>query len=163
MFYNGTMRVKGTTLGQVVSFQLNGSTGVQQFYTITGANVADSETDQVPYAGTRNPTISVAGKTEYDMEMEIIVDDPLFYHNMRRSIDNFDDTTTDTTDADMIRLSFVKQGGSGTKETIEILIDDYFITEAPLPIPEDKGPIRSMLKIMPKSIKVITIDPVFHS
>ena len=38
-----------------------------------------------------------------------------------------------------------------------------FITEAPLPIPEDKGPIRSMLKIMPKSIKVITIDPVFHS
>ena len=163
MFYNGTMRVKGTTLGQVVSFQLNGSTGVQQFYTITGANVADSETDQVPYAGTRNPTISVAGKTEYDMEMEIIVDDPLFYHNMRRSIDNFDDTTTDTTDADMIRLSFVKQGGTGTKETIEILIDDYFITEAPLPIPEDKGPIRSMLKIMPKSIKVITIDPVFHS
>tara|TARA_R100000995_G_scaffold84595_1_gene63820 strand:+ start:1059 stop:3299 length:2241 start_codon:yes stop_codon:yes gene_type:complete len=163
MFYNGTMRVKGTTLGQVVSFQLNGSTGVQQFYTITGANVADSKTDQVPFAGTRNPTISVAGKTEYDMEMEIIVDDPLFYHNMRRSIDNFDDTTTDTTDADMIRLSFVKQGGSGTKETIEILIDDYFITEAPLPIPEDKGPIRSMLKIMPKSIKVITIDPVFHS
>ena len=163
MFYNGTIRVKGTTLGQVVSFQLNGSTGVQQIYTITGANVADSATDQVPYAGTRNPTISVAGKTEYDMELEIIVDDPLFYHNMRRSIDNFDDTTTDTTDADMIRLSFVKQGGSGTKETIEILIDDYFITEAPLPIPEDKGPIRSMMKIMPKSIKVITIDPLFHS
>ena len=96
-------------------------------------------------------------------ELEIIVDDPLFYHNMRRSIDNFDDTTSDTTDSDMIRLSFVKQGGSGTKETIEILIDDYFITEAPLPIPEDKGPIRSMLKIMPKSIKVITIDPLFHS
>tara|TARA_R110002020_G_scaffold216353_3_gene423923 strand:+ start:6317 stop:8554 length:2238 start_codon:yes stop_codon:yes gene_type:complete len=163
MFYNGTMRVKGTTLGQVVSFTLNGSTGVQQFYTITGANVADSKTDQTPYAGTRNPTISVAGKTEYDLELEIIVDDPLFYHNMRRGVDNFDDTTTDTTDADMIRLSFVKQGGTGTKETIEILIDDYFITEAPLPIPEDKGPIRSMLKIMPKSIKVITIDPLFHS
>lgn len=163
MFYNGTIRVKGTTLGQVVSFQLNGSTGVQQIYTITGANVADSKLDQTPYAGTRNPTISVAGKTSYDMELEIIVDDPLFYHNMRRSIDNFDDTTTDTTDSDMIRLSFVKQGGSGTKETIEILIDDYFITEAPLPIPEDKGPIRSMLKIMPKSIKVITIDPLFHS
>ena len=163
MFYNGTIRVKGTTLGQVVSFQLNGSTGVQQFYTINGVNVADAETDQVPFAGTRNPTIAVAGKTEYDMEMEIIVDDPLFYHNMRRSIDNFDDTTTDTTDDDMIRLSFVKVGGTGTKETIEIIIDDYFITEAPLPIPEDKGPIRSMLKIMPKSIKVISIDPLFHS
>ena len=163
MFYNGTIRVKGTTLGQVISFQLNGSTGVQQYYTISGANVTDSKTDQVPFAGTRNPTISVEGKTDYNMELEIIVDDPLFYHNMRRGVDNFDDDTSDTTDSDMIRLTFVKQGGSGTKETIEIVIDDYFITEAPLPIPEDKGPLRSMLKIMPKSIRVTSIDTLFHS
>jgi len=163
MFYNGIITVKGVTLGQVTSFTLNGSTGVQQYYTITGANVDDAKTDQVPFAGTRNPTIAVEGKTEYDLELEIIVDDPVFYHNMRRAVDNYDDTTTDTTDADMIRLSFTKQGGSGTKESLDIVIDDYFITEAPLPIPEDKGPIRSMLKIAPKSMRVIATDTLFHS
>ena len=163
MFYNGIITVKGVTLGQVVSFTLNGSTGVEQFYTITGANVDDADTDQVPFAGSRNPAVAVEGKTEYSLDLEIIVDDPVFYHNMRRTVDNFDDTTTDTTDSDMIRLSFTKQGGSGTKESLDIVIDDYFITEAPLPIPEDKGPIRSALKIAPKSIRVHATDTLFHS
>jgi len=69
MFYNGTITVLGQTIGQVVSFTLNGKTGVEQFYTISGANIVDSVTDQVPHAGTRNPTLAVEGKTEYDMEM----------------------------------------------------------------------------------------------
>ena len=103
------------------------------------------------------------GKTEYNLDLEIIVDDPVIYHNKRRAVENYDDTTTDTTDSDMIRLSFTKQGGTGTKESLDIVIDDYFITEAPLPVPEDKGPIRSALKIAPKSIRVHSTDTVFHS
>ena len=163
MFYNGTIQVAGTQLGQVVSFTLNGSTGVQQYYTINGAHIADAETDQVPFAGTRNASLAVEGKTEYDLEMEIIVDDPVFYHRMRRSIDNFDEDTSDTTDADMIRLSFTKQGTGVTRESLDIVIDDYYITEAPLPIPEDKGPLRSVMKIMPKSMHVIAKDTLLHS
>jgi hypothetical protein len=163
MFYNGTIQVAGVQVGQVVSFTLNGSTGVQQYYTINGANVADAETDQVPFAGTRNASLAVEGRTEYDLEMEIIVDDPVFYHKMRRSIDNFDDDTSDTTDADMIRFSFTKQGTGATRESLDIVIDDYYITEAPLPIPEDKGPLRSMMRIMPKSMHVIAKDTLLHS
>ena len=54
MFYNGTIKVKGVTLGQVVSFTINGKTGVEQHYTINGVTAGDSATDQVPFAGTRN-------------------------------------------------------------------------------------------------------------
>ena len=97
------------------------------------------------------------------MEMEIIVDDPLFYHNMRRAVANFDETTSDNTDADQIRLSFVKQGTGSDRESLDILMDDYFITEAPLPIPEDKGPMRAKLKVLPKSVKVIAKDTVLAS
>jgi hypothetical protein len=160
MFYNGSVTMLGTQLGQVVSFTLNGKTGVEQHYAISGANIADNATDQVPFAGTRNPVIAAEGKTEYDLEMEIIVDDPLFYHNMRRAVANFDETTADNTDADQIRLSFVKQGTGATRESLDILMDDYFITEAPLPVPEDKGPMRAKLKVMPKSVKVIAKDTV---
>ena len=164
MFYNGSISMLGTTLGQVVSFTLNGKTGVEQYYTIGAANIANSATDQVPFAGTRNPTLAVEGKTEYDLEMEIIVDDPLFYHNMRRAVENFDETDeTAQTDADMIRLSFTKQVSSGTAESIDILMDDYYIVEAPLPVPEDKGPLRAKLKILPKSVKVIAVDTVIHA
>ena len=163
MFYNGIIKVKGVTLGQVVGFTLSGSTGVQQYYTITGNTIADSETDQIPFGGSRNPAIAVEGKTEYNLDLEIIVDDPVFYHNMRRGVDNFDDDTSDTTDLDMIRLSFTKQGAGGVRESMDIIIDDYFITEAPLPVPEDKGPLRSALKIMPKSMHVIAKDTLLHS
>ena len=164
MFYNGNISMLGTQLGQVVSFTLNGKTGVQQYYTIGAANIGNAATDQVPFAGTRNPTLAVEGKTEYDLEMEIIVDDPLFYHNMRRAVENFDDTDEAAqTDSDMIRLSFNKVVSSGTAESIDILIDDYYIVEAPLPIPEDKGPLRAKLKILPKAIKVIATDTIIHA
>jgi len=166
MFYNGTIKVKGVTLGQVVSFTLNGKTGVEQHYTINGVTTSDSLTDQVPFGGTRNASIAIEGKTEYDLEMEIIVDDPVFYHNMRRSIHNHDESTlSDVTDVDVIRLSFTKQGAglSTAREQLDFIIDDYYITEAPLPIPEDKGPIKSTLKIMPKSVKVVARDTILHA
>jgi len=164
MFYNGTITVLGQQVGQVVSFTLTGKTGVEQYYTISGSNVVDSVTDQVPQAGNRNPKLAVEGKTEFDLEMEIIVDDPVFFHNMRRAISNYDEDNTDSEDADIIRLSFNKLISGGTvHESLDILMDDFYITEAPLPIPEDKGPIRSKLKILPKSVKVIAKDTVLHA
>jgi len=156
MFYNGTITLAGVQIGQVVSFTVTGSTGVQQFYTINGAPITDAATDQTPFAGSRNASIAVEGQTEYMMDMEIIVDDPIFYHKMRRAVDH------DATTANMIRLSFTKAGTAAGRETLDIYLDDYVITEAPLPIPEDKGPIRAPLKVMPKAMRVISTDTLFH-
>ena len=157
MFYNGQITVGGINVGQVVSFTLTGNTGMVQHYTINGSPVTDSETDQVPFSGIRNPAISVEGKTEYMMDMEIIVDDPVFYHKMRRAVGH------DATTANQIRLSFTKAGTAGNRENLNILVDDYVITEAPLPIPEDKGVIKAPLKIMPKAIRVVATDTLLHS
>lgn len=158
MFYNGTVDVGGIRLGQVVSFDLKGKTGVEQFYTISGNKVADSVTDQIPFAGARNASIAVEGKTEYELDMEIIVDDPTLYHQMRRAVDNSDDANK------MVSLSFTKQGtgAASGRESMTVVIDDYYIVEAPLTIPEDKGPMRSKLKVMPKSIRVFAQDTVYH-
>ena len=156
MFYNGTITLAGVQIGQVVSFTVTGTTGVQQFYTINGAPITDATTDQTPFAGARNASIAVEGQTEYMMDMEIIVDDPVFYHKMRRAVDH------DATTANMIRLSFTKAGTAAGRETLDIYLDDYVITEAPLPIPEDKGPLRAPLKVMPKAMRVISTDTLFH-
>ena len=156
MFYNGTVSIAGITVGQVVSFTLSGNTGVQQFYTINGAAVTDSATDQIPFGGARNASLAVEGKTEYSMDCEIIVDDPVFYHKLRRTIDH------EASTANMIRLSFTKPGTASGREQLDILIDDFFITEAPLPIPEDKGVIRAPLKILPKAIRIVSFDTLLH-
>ena len=50
----------------------------------------------------------------------------------------------------------------GVREQIQVLIDDYIISEAPLPIPEDKGVIRTNVKILPKHVSVKSIDTLLH-
>jgi hypothetical protein len=158
MFYNGTIDIAGVRIGQVVSFDLKGKTGVEQFYTISGNKIEDAQTDQIPFAGARNPSIAVEGKTEYELDLEIIVDDPVFYHQLRRAVNNFDDANK------MVRLSFTKQGTSGasTRESMDIIMDDYQIVEASLPIPDDQAPIKSKIKVLPKSIRVFSQDTILH-
>ncbi len=157
MFYNGTVVIAGVNIGQVVSFTITGNTGVQQFYTINGAATSDSVTDQIPFGGSRNASLAIEGKTEYSMDCEIIVDDPVFYHKMRRAVDH--PSSADN----MIRLSFTKPGSATPREQIDIIVDDFFITEAPLPIPEDKGVIKAPLKILPKALRVVSRDTILHS
>tara|TARA_R110000850_G_scaffold71158_1_gene157317 strand:+ start:907 stop:2889 length:1983 start_codon:yes stop_codon:yes gene_type:complete len=164
MFYNGSITLAGQQVAQVMSFSLTGQTGMQAFHTINGHYQASSvSTDQVPFAGARNASLMIEGQTSYEMTMEIAVDDPLFYHKMRTgtefSVHGENNSTTN-----QIRILFEKNKTGSTAdadtEKMVILIDDYYIIEAPLQIPEDKGVVKSTLKIMPKAIKVLARDTI---
>jgi len=163
MFYNGSIRMAGVQIGQIQSFTLSGSNGMQAFHTLNGSTQASSTaTSQVPFGGSRNTSVMVEGQTTYDLSMEIIVDDPIFYHEMRSA--NFFSVNEEGSTDNQIRIDFVKQQTGSTAsadlERLTVLIDDYYITEAPLQIPEDKGPVRSSLKVVPKAIKVLARDTI---
>lgn len=161
MFYNGTINIAGIQVAQVLNFNLTGQTGMQAFHTVNGQSSQNaSGTSQVPFGASRNTSVMVEGQTSYEMTMEIIVDDPLFYHKMR-SAEEFSRSADNTTD-NQIRINFEKTttSGSGHTERMMLMIDDYVIIEAPLQIPEDKGAVKSVLKIMPKTIKVIARDTI---
>ncbi len=164
MFYNGSINIAGQQVAQVLNFNLTGQTGMQGFHTINGQyQTSSATTDQVPFAGARNTSIMVEGQTSYEMTMEIIVDDPVFFHKMRTgtefSVNGEGNSTTN-----QIRISFEKNltgsTASNASEKMILLIDDYYIVEAPLQIPEDKGAVKSVLKIMPKAIKVLARDTI---
>jgi hypothetical protein len=163
MFYNGGIHLAGQQVAQVFNFTLTGQNGIQSFHTINGHHQTTSPiADQVAFAGARNANLMVEGKTSYEMTMEIGVDDPLFYHKMRSGTEfsvNQEDSTSN-----QIRIEFEKNlsGGTaaGASEKMVLIIDDYYIIEAPLQIPEDKGIVKSMLKIMPKAVKVIARDSI---
>jgi hypothetical protein len=162
MFYNGTINMAGVQVAQVLNFTLTGQTGMQAFHTINGQNSKSSATGQVPFGGSRNTSIMVEGQTSYEMTMEIGVDDPLFFHKMRSAEDFSTNGDGDTDATNQIRIDFEKTttSGSGHTERMMLIIDDYTIIEAPLQIPEDKGMLKSTLKIMPKAIKVIARDTI---
>ena len=162
MFYNGSIQLGGIQVAQVFSFTLNGTTGMVGHHTIAGSSqAADSNaTDQVPFAGSRNVSLMVEGQTTYDMTIEIAVDDPVFFHKMRTGTEF--STNADGTGANRVLIEFEKNliGSTmaGASEKMLLIVDDFYIVEAPIQIPEDKGIVKSTLRIMPKAIKVIARD-----
>ena len=238
LFYNGRIKVAGQTVAQVTTFSLTGSTGIQSLYSINGNTATSAATDQVPFGGSRNATTIVEGQTTYEMTMEVIVDDPLFFHKMRTAEEftqdadkqvvlDFEKTTSfsgstpglvsttvvmasgysssetgsmtvktesaltqlgigetlyDSDGAEVGKITAITDAthitmGGGTvtavstddvlyrkllPETLTVVMDDYYIIEAPLQIPEDKGVIKSTLKIMPKTIKVMSRDSILQ-
>jgi hypothetical protein len=162
MFYNGSVQLGGVQVAQVFTFTLTGTTGVVSHHTIAGSSQAAGSglTDQVPFAGSRNANLMVEGQTTYEMTMEIAVDDPIFFHKMRTGAEF--STNLDGTGANRVLIEFEKNRigstAAGASEKMLLIIDDFYITEAPIQIPEDKGVVKSAMKIMAKAVKVIARD-----
>ena len=167
MFYNGTITAFDQDIGYVSTFELRGKTGVETFHTIGGTPVPETvdsakrSTKQVPYGGTRNASVIREGREEFELEMDIIIRDPLLWHELRthREVGG-----TVNSDASIIEMVFTKPstGTDNSAQLMRILIDDYVITQAPIPIPDDKGLLHSRVMIHPKNVKVISTDTLFH-
>lgn len=128
------------------------------------AETVDSKrrsTKQVPYGGTRNASIIREGREEFELEMDIIIRDPLLWHELRT---HREVSGTVGQDDSIIEMVFTKPGtsSSNSAQLMRILIDDYVITEAPIPVPDDKGLLHSRVMIHPKNIKVVSTDTLFH-
>jgi hypothetical protein len=159
-FYNGQISSFGINIAQVTNFSLSGNNNAEAIYTIRGNSQAESRNsagqslEQIPFGGSRNANLMIEKAMEYELSMSIIASDPLIWHEFR----------TNRTHAftEPITLTLTKAGAGANREEVIIVIDDYIITEAPLPIPEDKGVIKSELKIMPKHVRVISHDAFLH-
>ena len=118
---------------------------------------------QVPYGGTRNASIIREGREEFELEIDVIIRDSLLFHELRthREVSG----TAASTD-NIIEMVFTKPTTGTTSGALapqmRIICDDYVITDAPIPVPDDKGLLHSKIMIHPKNIKVISTDSLFH-
>ena len=159
-FYNGQISSFGINIAQVTNFNLTGNNNAEAIYTIRGnsenenRNTAGDSLEQIPFGGSRNANLMIEKTMEYELSMTVIASDPLIFHEFR--------TNRKHDFTEPITLTLTKAGKGANREEVVIVIDDYIITEAPLPIPEDKGVIKSELKIMPKHVRVISHDAFLH-
>ena len=168
MFYNGTVEAFGSSLGFVSQFELRGKTGVELFHTIQSNPVAETldsdnlSTKQVPYGGTRNASIIREGREEFEMEIDVIMTDASLFHRLRSHIET---SGTVGSTGNLIHLNFTKPiftGGGANAQSLRILIDDYIITDAPIPVPDGMGLLHSKIKLHPRNVKVISQDTLYH-
>ncbi len=170
MFYNGTVKAFGGSIGFITSFELRGKTGVELFHTIQGTTVAESvdsdnlSTKQVPYGGTRNASIIREGREEFEMDMVIALTDANMWHQLRSHVEQSATVGTTGDAAGFIELHFTKPVTANAERapSIRVIVDDYIITEAPIPVPDDKGLLFSKIRIEPRNIKVMSTDTTFH-
>ena len=170
MFYNGTIKAFGGSIGFVSAFELRGKTGVELFHTIQGTTVAESvDSDnlsikQVPYGGTRNASIIREGREEFEMEIDVALTDANLWHQLRSHVEQSATVGTTGDAAGFIELHFTKPvtANADRAPSIRVIIDDYIITEAPIPVPDDKGLLFSKIRIEPRNIKVMSTDTTFH-
>ena len=169
MFYNGSVEAFGSSLGFVSSFELRGKTGVELFHTIQSNPVAETvDTDnlsikQVPYGGTRNASIIREGREEFTMEIDVVLTDATLLHRLRSHLET--GGTVGSAD-NLIHLHFTKPvlsgGNQANAQSLRILIDDYVITEAPIPVPDEMGLLHSKILLEPRNVKVISQDTLYH-
>ena len=167
MFYNGTIEMFNSQIANIAAFELRGKTGLELFHVIQGNPIADSVDSnsrtlkQVPYGGTRNAAIAREGREEFEMDMDVYIGDPMLWQELRTHR-NIKGTTGAT--GSVINMYFTKPttGSTGSTPDLRILIDDYVITEAPIPVPDDKGLLRSKIKLRMKNIKIVSTDTLLH-
>ena len=169
MFYNGTVSAFDQNLAFISAFELRGKTGVEMFHTIQSnpvAEVVDTSNNislkQIPYGGTRNASVVREGREEFEMEIVIALENQSLFHELRSHVER--GGTVGSTGG-TIMLHFTKPvvaGDSGTIPSLRVIIDDYFITELPIPMPDDKGLLFTTMKIKPQNVKVISEDTVYH-
>ena len=168
MFYNGSIEAFGASLGFVSAFELRGKTGVELFHTIQSNPVAETldannlTTKQVPYGGTRNASIIREGREEFEMEIDVILTDATLLHRLRSHLET---GGTAGATGNLIHLHFTKpivSGGGSTAQSLRVLIDDYVITEVPVPVPDEMGLLHSKIRLEPRNVKVVSQDTLYH-
>lgn len=167
MFYNGSITAFDQNLGFVSGFELKGKTGVEVFHTIQSNPIPETvnsdnlSTKQVPYGGTRNASIIREGKEQFDMEVTLALEDSALYHELRTHTQR-GGTVGSTGGTIMLYFTKPVTSGSGTTPSIRVIIDDYFITELAIPVPDDKGLLFTTMKLKPQNVKVISEDTIYH-
>ena len=170
MFYNGTIKAFGGSIGMVTAFELRGKTGVELFHTIQGTSVAETvdsnnlSIKQVPYGGVRNPSIIREGREEFEMEIDVVLTDATLWHQLRSHVEQSAAVGAVGDAAGFIELHFTKPvtGATGQTPSLRVILDDYVITEAPIPMPDDKGLLHSKIRLEPRNVKVMSTDATFH-
>ena len=96
------------------------------------------------------------------MEIDVVLTDATLFHRLRSHIET---SGSAGESGNLIHLHFTKpifSGGGSNAQSIRILIDDYVITEAPIPVPDDKGLLHSKIRLEPRNVKIISQDTLYH-
>lgn len=120
-------------------------------YYIRGTDGSYGTTDQVSEAAVNYATEITEAQREYTMKFNALVEDNHFFEQLRQR-KHFLNTND-------ITIVITKPGSASTRQNATITIEDYTVTKAEMPIPDDKGPVTANVELAVRHLKVVETNP----
>jgi len=120
-------------------------------YYIRGTDGSYGTTDQVSEAAVNYATEITEAQREYNVKFNALVEDNHFFEQLRQR-KHFLNTND-------ITIVITKPGSASTRQNATITIEDYTVTKAEMPIPDDKGPVTANVELAVRHLKVVETNP----
>ena len=120
-------------------------------YYIRGTDGSYATTDQVSEAAVNYATEITEAQREYTMKFNALVEDNRFFEQLRQRKHHINEND--------ITIVLNKPGSASTRQNATITIEDYTITKAEMPIPDDKGPVTANVELAVRHLKVVETNP----
>lgn len=128
------------------------NTNTAQFY-IRGSTQTHLDADQVQQAATQFASEITEAAREYTFKFSALVEDDRWFEQLR--------TRKHHINSNDCTLILTKSGAHGTRQNATITLEDYTVTKAEHPVPDDKGPVTATVEFAVRHLKVAETSPYF--
>jgi hypothetical protein len=128
------------------------NTNTAQFY-IRGSSQTHLDADQVQQAATQFASEITEAAREYTFKFSALVEDDRWFEQLR--------TRKHHINSNDCTLTLTKSGAHATRQNATITLEDYTVTKAEHPVPDDKGPVTATVEFAVRHLKVAETSPYF--
>jgi hypothetical protein len=128
------------------------NTNTAQFY-IRGSNQTYADADQVQQSATQFASEITEAAREYTFKFSALVEDDRWFEQLR--------TRKHHINSNDCTLILTKSGSHATRQNATITLEDYTVTKAEHPVPDDKGPVTANVEFAVRHLKVAETSPYF--
>ena len=128
------------------------NTNTAQFY-IRGSSQTHLDGDQVQQAATQFASEITEAAREYTFKFSALVEDDRWFEQLR--------TRKHHINSNDCTLTLTKSGAHATRQNATITLEDYTVTKAEHPVPDDKGPVTATVEFAVRHLKVAETSPYF--
>jgi len=120
---------------------------------IRGTDGTYDAADQISEASTQYASEITEAARDYELKFDAIVEDSRWFDELRQRKHHINSND--------ITLTLTKPGSHPTRQNAVITIEDYTVTKAHHPLPDDKGPVTASIEFAVRHLKVTETNPYF--
>jgi len=153
LFQHVSFSAFGALVLRAIDAELTIANGNTARWYIRGTDGAYASSDQTAEAATHYASEITEAAREYTFKFNALVEDSRWFDELRQRKHHIN--TNDIT------LTLNKPGSASTRQNGSITIEDYTVSKADHPLPDDKGPITANVEFEVRHIKATETNPYF--